>query len=210
MHATLRAAGSREATIYIHITRGAAPRRHAYPDGLTPLELLWVQEYRGNYDILHAQGGKVTLHPDLRWGRCDIKSTNLLANVLVNRAAHDAGAVEALLYLPDGRLTEASHSTFFAVREGELITTPRLANILPGITREFVVDLVRAQGLVAKEHFLHRSDLPKLDELFLTGTTFEVVPILAVDDVRIGNGTPGPMTRRVQQLYADAVAASKN
>jgi D-alanine transaminase len=207
MHETIRAGGYGEATVYLHITRGAAPRKHAFPKDVEPLELLWVQEYQGNYNDLFEHGTKLLSQPDIRWGRADIKSTNLLGNVLANQAATEAGCHEALLYLPDGTLTEASHSTFFAVAGGALHTTPLRANILPSITRAHVLKLARQGGIPVREDYLKRSQLAEVDEAFLAGTTFEVVPVVRVDDRPIANGVAGPITRKLQKLYADDVKA---
>ena len=105
MHETIRAGGFTEAMVYLQVTRGAAPRQHAFPKDIVPLELLWVQEYLDTYRPLCEAGCSVITYPDLRWHRADIKSTNLLANVLANQASSEAGCAEALLYLPDGTLT---------------------------------------------------------------------------------------------------------
>lgn len=207
MRETIRAGSYGEATVYLHVTRGAAPRKHAFPKDAVPLELLWVSEYKGSYNDLFEHGAKLLSQPDLRWGRCDIKSTNLLGNVLANQAATEAGCHEALLYLPDGTLTEASHSTFFAVENGELLTTPLKANILPSITRAQVLKLAKQGGIPVREDYLNRSQLAEVDEAFLAGTTFEVVPVVRVDDLKINTGAAGPVTRRLQQLYADDVKA---
>src|SRR5207247_8998832 len=113
----------------------AAPGRHALPKHAPPLEVVDVRDYdSGRTAIALEAGVSVITRPDIRWGHCDIKSTNLLANVLVNQEAAEAGAAEAILYLPDGILSEASHSSFFTVQGGALQTTPLRANILPGIT----------------------------------------------------------------------------
>ena len=137
MHETIKAGGFGEAMVYLQVTRGAAPRKHAFPKDIVPLELLWVQEYPDSYRPLCETGCGVITYPDLRWHRADIKSTNLLANVLANQASSEAGCAEAILYLPDGTLTEASHSSFFAVKNNQLHTTPLKANVLPSITRVY-------------------------------------------------------------------------
>src|SRR5437660_8191540 len=141
MHDTLRAGGFREALVYLQVTRGAAPRAHSFPAAATPLEFLYVAEFRDPYAAAREQGGCVVTHPDIRWDRCDIKSTNLLANVLAMQAAKEAGCVEALLYLPDGTLTEGSHTSFFGVLDGTVLTAPNSNAILPGITRSLVMRL---------------------------------------------------------------------
>jgi D-alanine transaminase len=205
MHETIRAGGFGEATCYLQVTRGAAPRKHAFPRAATPLELLWVQEYVDTIEGLRRDGASVITHPDLRWHRCDVKSTNLLGNVLANQAAAEAGADEALLYLPDGTITEASHSSVFAVAGGALYTSPRDANILPGITRALVLKLADRAGIPEREESMHRERLDRVEEMFLTGTTYEVLPVTRVDKRPVGSGKPGPVTRRLQAVLTEVV-----
>ncbi len=207
VHETIEAGSFGEAALYIQITRGGTyPRKHAFPKQATPLELIWVEEYSDeHYADLRRKGVGVITHPDLRWHRCDIKSTNLLANVLANQAAQETGCNEAILYLPDGTFTEASHSSFFWVEHGAICTTPGKENILPGITRSLVLGLaVRAKVQIREAH-LRRDDLHRLDELFLTGTTSEVLPVVRIDGQNVGKGEPGPVTRKLQAAYAETL-----
>ncbi|MCI0682202.1 MAG: aminotransferase class IV [Gemmataceae bacterium] len=207
VHDTIEAGQFREAMFYIQITRGTSmPRRHAFPKQATPLELVWVEDYDdGPTAESRRSGVGVITHPDLRWHRCGIKSTNLLANVLANQAAHEAGCAEALLYLPDGTLTEASHSSFFWVQHDAVCTTPGRDNILPGITRALVLGLAGRANVTVREGHLRRDDLPRIDELFLTGTTSEVLPVVQIDGKPVGRGEPGPVTRKLQEVYGQAV-----
>jgi branched-subunit amino acid aminotransferase/4-amino-4-deoxychorismate lyase len=119
-------------------------------------------------------------------------STNLLGNVLANQAAQEAGCIEALLYLPDGTITEASHSSSFAMAGGALYTTPKAANILPGITRGLVLRLAERAGIPEREQSLKRDELHRVEEMFLTGTTYEVPPITRVDGMSGGPASPVP------------------
>jgi D-alanine transaminase len=166
-----------------------------------------VQEFRDPYIEAREKGARVLLQPDLRWQRCDIKSTNLLGNVLALQAAKEAGCVEAILTRPDGHLTEASHSSFCAVHDGVLITTADSNAILPGTTRGLVLRLARQAGVPLSLRMLHRDELPHIQELFLTGTTTEVLPIVRVEEQVTGSGQPGPITRSLQQAYRQAVQA---
>ncbi|HMC67129.1 MAG TPA: aminotransferase class IV [Gemmataceae bacterium] len=206
-HETIAAGQYREAMLYIQITRGTSmPRRHAFPKQATPLELLWVEDYDdAGYAAGRRTGVGVITHPDLRWHRCGIKSTNLLANVLANQAAHEANCDEALLYLPDGTLTEASHSSFFWIQGGAVHTTPGRDNILPGITRALILRLADRAAITMRESHLRRDDLSKIEELFLTGTTSEVMPVIQIDGKPVGSGSPGPVTRKLQEVYTQAV-----
>jgi D-alanine transaminase len=201
MLATIAAGPFGEAIVYIQITRGCAPRSHAFPASVEPLEFLYVQAFSDPYVEARDKGTSVILHPDIRWGRCDIKSTNLLANVLALQAAKEAGCSEALLYLPDGSLTEASHSSLFGVRNGQLITAANGNAILPGVTRDLVVALARKDEIPVLERNLRRDELSAIDEVFLSGTTTEVLPVTRIDGHPVGNGAPGPVTKRLRLLY---------
>jgi D-alanine transaminase len=205
MSATIAAGQFGEATVYIQVTRGAAPRTHVFPTAATPLEFLYVAAYHDRHRDDRQAGIAVVTYPDIRWDRCDIKSTNLLGNVLANQAASEAGCREALLYLPDGTLTEGSHTSFFAVRDGTVLTAATSSAILPGITRGLILRLTRQAGLSVREEVLRRSELDSVSELFLTGTTVEVLPVVRVDGRPVAEGRPGPVTRRLQQAYTDAV-----
>jgi D-alanine transaminase len=205
MHATIRAGGFREATVYLQVTRGAAPRSHPFPMSAIPLEFLFVQEFNDPYAAARDRGAAVVTQPDIRWDRCDIKSTNLLANVLAMQAAKEAGGLEALFYLPDGTMTEGTHTSFFGVLHGKVLTAPNSNAILPGITRGLILRLAERAGVPVQEHVLRRDDLAEVSELFLTGTTSEVLPVVTVDGRPVADGRPGPVTRRLQEAYRDEV-----
>jgi D-alanine transaminase len=202
---TIAAGPFLEAIAYLQITRGVAPRKHPFPEGIAPLEFLYIQDFRDPYTEARKSGAAVVTQPDVRWDRCDIKSTNLLGNVLAMQNAVEAGCVEALFYLPDGTLTEGTHTSFFGVLDGNLLTSPNSNAILPGITRGLILRLAKRAGIPVQEHVLMRADLARVTELFLTGTTSEVLPIVRVDDQAIAGGRPGPVTRRLQQAYAEEV-----
>jgi D-alanine transaminase len=206
MQATIDAGNFQEALVYLQVTRGSAPRRHAFPETAMPLEFLFVQEFADPYADLRCRGVGVVTQPDIRWQRCDIKSTNLLGNVLAIQAASEAGCAEALLYTADGKMTEATHSSFFAVKEGTLLATPLSPSILPGITREFLIDLAKSVGVPFREQTILRRELFEVSELFLSGTGSEVLAIVAVDGKPISGGRPGPVTLKLLEAYQDAVA----
>jgi D-alanine transaminase len=182
-----------------------AARAHAFPANATPLEFLYVHEFVDPYAEARRDGAAVITHPDLRWGRCDIKSTNLLANVLAMQAAKDAGCLEAFFYLPDETITEGTHTSVFGVLDGAVLTAPNSPDILPGITRGLVLHLAGRAKVPLQEHVLRRTDLGRVSELFLTGTTSEVMPVVRIDGRAVGDGKPGPVTRRLQEAYAEAV-----
>src|SRR5205823_1630924 len=120
----------------------------------TPLEFLYVDEFHDPYVEARRTGAAVITYPDVRWDRCDIKSTNLLGNVLAMQAASEAGCMEALLYLPDGTLMEGTHTSFFGVLQGTVLTAPKSTAILPGITRGLILRLAERAGLPVREHVL--------------------------------------------------------
>jgi D-alanine transaminase len=206
MHETLRQSGVDEGMIYIQVTRGSAPRKHAFPRNATPLELLWVQEFIDPYVQGREQGIRVVTHPDLRWKRCDIKTTNLLGNVLAMQAAVEANCIEALLTLPDGTLTEGTHTNLFGVVEGKLLTAATTSNILPGCTRGLILRLVAQAGIPIEQGCMNVHRLNEVRELFVSGTTSEVLPVVRVDHSDIGDACPGPITRHLQALYSESVA----
>lgn len=205
MEETLAQSKVEEGIIYIQITRGSGPRSHPFPANTVPLELLYVQPFDDPYVEARQKGASVVTRPDIRWDRCDIKSTNLLANVLVIQEAAEAGCKEALFYLPDGTLTEGTHTNLFGVRGGKLVTAPRTNEILPGITRGFIVGLAKQARVPVDEHKLHRERLDEVAELFISGTTSEIVPVVQVDGAAVGDGQPGPITRRLQEAYQRAI-----
>jgi D-alanine transaminase len=205
MHVTIAAGPFLEATVYIQITRGSAPRMHIFPEASAALEFLVVQDFVDPYRELRDGGAEVITQPDLRWRRCDIKSINLHANVLAAQTAQEAGCKEALLYLPDGTLTEGTHSSLFGIIGDTLVAPPNSSAILPGMTREFVVALAAKEGIHFREQSVKRQDLDRVSELLLTGTTTEVLPVVRVDRKPIGDGRPGPVTRKLQKAYRKAV-----
>jgi D-alanine transaminase len=190
-----------DATLYVQITRGAPPRRsHAFPEGVRPTVYAAAQAYPRHPSERYREGVAALLVEDLRWKRRDIKSIALLPNVLANQRAHENGAFEAL-FVEDGRLLEGSHSNLFAVDSGVAITHPATTEILPGITRAVVLDLAAEVGVEVREEPLPADRLGAFSELFLTGTTTEVMPVTRVDGAPVGDGRPGPVARALQAAY---------
>jgi len=189
-----------DAIVYFQVTRGAAPRRHAFPEAGTP-PTIYATAYPITPPTVHwEQGAKVILMPDIRWTRCDIKSIALTPNVLANQRAKENGAVEAV-FVRDGAVTEGSHANFGAVFNGRLVTYPKSPYILPGITRDMVLGLCRERGIPVEEFPVFEKDLKHADELMLLGTTTEVMPVVQVDHWTVGDGTPGPVTRTLQYAF---------
>lgn len=192
-----------DATIYLQITRGAAPRRHAFPGPETPPTVYAAAKaYPRPADDSFANGVAAITTPDTRWGRCDIKSIALLPNVLANQQAKAAGAFEAL-FVRDGVLIEGSHSNLIGVVGGEVVTYPECNYILGGITRRLVLELARELGYVVREAPIWIDRPGEVEELFLSGTTTEVMPIVRLDGRAVGSGEPGPVARALQQAYLE-------
>lgn len=203
MHQTLERAGVQDGMVYIQVTRGEAPRAHRFPDPPVPSnELIAIIAFdEPPYAAVRESGASVVTTPDMRWKRCDIKSTNLLANCMAAQQAFDAGAVEAVMVAPDGTLTEGSHTSLFGVKDGGILTAPLDQNILPGITRGLLTELADQAGIPLRDQPLHKDMLEEIDELFLTGTTAAVLPVTQVDGRPVGDGTPGPISLRLYEAY---------
>ena len=197
VYETIAAGKFKNAIVYIQITRGAAPRSHAFPKDVKPFEFLFVQEFNDPYAEMREKGIHLLSRPDIRWDHCDIKSTNLLANVLAIQESKEAGCQEVLFYLKDGTITESAHSSLFGVLEGILYTSPSSELILPGITRNHLLNLITKVGIPIREQSLQMDQLGQISELFISGTTSGVLPVVAVDKKVIGDGKPGPITRRI-------------
>jgi len=194
-----------EATVYIQITRGSAPRTHGFPPaGTSPTVYVATTSYTPQQDRTET-GIAVILVPDLRWARCDIKTIALLPNVLARQRAIEAG-VEDAVFVRDGVALEGTSSNFFGVFDGQVITAPKTNYILPGITRQVVIGLCAEIGIPVCERPILENQLREAEELFLTSTIAEIRPIVRLDGRPVGTGTPGPVTRRIQQAFRELVS----
>ena len=194
------AAGIANAKIYFHITRGSEPRDRIWKADLKPNFFLTVSELSDNTRE-KTQGIKVSTHPDWRWKRCDIKSLNLLANVLASNNAARKGCGEAILVDESGLITEGAGSAFFAIQRQTLQTAPLTVNILPSITREFAIKAGKNIGLEVIEKSLTPRQAADSDELFIAVTTRDIVPVVKFDKTTIGNGKPGKYTKLIAQEF---------
>lgn len=200
--------GAKEGTVYVQVTRGAAPREFTFPEGVTPTVLAYVrsQVFPTPSQILAG----ISLHAveDVRWARCDIKSTNLLAAVLAKQEARAVGAEEALYVSPDGVVREGGSSNVFVVLDGVVRTHPADNRILNGITRCHVIEAARALGMVVVEEAVHYRDIARAQEVFVASTTRDIMPVvrvggLGVDAAPVNAGAPGPAT----MALVDAIRA---
>lgn len=196
-----------EAKVYLQITRGAAPRELLPTRALKPTLFVSVRPFGDPYRGARARGVSAVSAADLRWGRCDIKAIALLPNVLAKRQAVRRGAFEALLVDPTGRIGEGSHTNVFALfAGGRLVTPPEGARTLGGVTRRTILRSAREAGFRVEERPLGLSEARRAREIFLTGTTTEVLPVVRLDGARVGDGRPGAVSRFLWDRYRDEVA----
>jgi D-alanine transaminase len=186
--------------VYLQITRGAARRDHAFPKGLKPTVFVMASELVPPSAELVRSGAKAIVLPDYRWLRCDIKSTSLLGNCMLRTLAADEGCAEAIL-VRDGVLTEASASNVFIVKSGTVLTPPKSHLILPGITYDVVLEILRANAIVHEVRPVAESELRSAEEIWVTSSSREVLAITTLDGKPVGGGKPGPVGERVYALY---------
>jgi D-alanine transaminase len=188
------AAGISNAKIYFHVTRGSEIREHDWDTNLEPNFFLTVTEAPDDKEA-KSNGIAVSSYPDLRWKRCDIKSLNLLPNVLARHDAAEKGCDEAIFVGDSGFITEGSHSAIFAINGQTVQTTPLTANILPSITRKFVIKAANNIELEVNEKSFTVQQAGDSDELFIAVTTKDIVPVVKFDGKVIGDGKPGKYTK---------------
>ena len=186
--------------VYLQITRGVAKRDHAFPKGLKPTVFLMATELVTPSAELVNSGAQAIVLPDFRWLRCDIKSTSLLGNCMLRTQAAEAGCTEAIL-VRDGELTEASASNVFVVKNGTVLAPPKSHLILPGITYDVVLEILRGNAISHEVRPVKESELRSADEVWVTSSSREVLPITTLDGKPVGTGKPGPVGLRVHALY---------
>lgn len=186
--------------LYLHITRGVAKRDHAFPRAATPTVFMMSNPLLTPPGELLVSGVPAITARDNRWGRCDIKAISLLPNILLRQLAVDEQATETIL-LRDGLLTEGAASNIFVVKDNLLLTPPKDHRILPGITYDVVLELAKAHGVPHAVRDVSESELRTAQEIMLTSSTKEVLPITRLDGQPVGNGTPGPVFHQLNQLY---------
>lgn len=190
--------------IYMQITRGVAPRDHAFPKDAKATVFMMCNELMTPPDSFYEQGAECISAPDTRWLRCQIKSTSLLGNVLARQLAADAGALECIMFR-DGFLTEASACNVMVVKNGTVLAPPQDNLILPGITYNVALELMRANNVRLEERKISEAEVRCADELWLTSTTKELIPVVKLDGRPVGNGAgagkPGAVFERMHALF---------
>lgn len=197
----LSLAGYEDAKVYIQLTRGVAPREHSFPSDILPTVVMTIRKFHPLAPELRRAGVSACTREDLRWGRCDIKSVNLLANVLAREEGKKAGVFETIL-VRDGFVMEGALSNVMAVQDGFVITAPEGPRILSGVTRTLVLELAKKDDIMIEERFIPVDLLYRADEVFLTGTTLEVLGVVQIDGKTIGSGRPGPITKALAARWA--------
>lgn len=190
----------RDQAVYLQVTRGAAPRDHAFPAGVAPTVFMMSTPLDAPTPRQVAEGVRAIGVPDPRWARCDIKTISLLPNVLLRQMAVDAGVDEAILFR-DGILTEGAASNIFAVERGTLLAPPKDHHMLPGITYDLVLELAAALAIPVRIGRLEEARVRAADELWFASSPREVLAIVTLDGKPVADGRPGPLFRRMHQRY---------
>lgn len=186
--------------VYLQVTRGPGPRDHAFPREIRPTVFLMPLELPAPPAELVANGVAALTAEDIRWSRCDIKATALLANVLLRQLSVDAGCAETLL-IRDGQLMEGSASSVFLVKDGVILAPPKTRLILPGITYDVALELAGREGLPCRVRPIAEAELRAADEIWITSSTKEILAVTRLDGRPVGDGRPGPVYRRMIALY---------
>ena len=197
----LRRSELRDALIYIQITRGAAPRSHTFPAGLTPTVVMTFKPLPRLPDELRERGARVITMPDIRWANCYIKAITLLPNVLAKNEALRKGYNDAIFVTADGEVRECTSANIFIVSGGSLLIPPRNESILHGVTQGYLIELASSIRLKVREEVIHLELLRHADEVFMSGTAAEVLAITSIDDRPVGNGRVGRVTQRLYDEF---------
>ena len=199
--------GIERAGIYLQISRGVAPRDHVYPEAARPQFMMTVRPVHEKPPEFRHEGATAITVTDQRWGRCDVKTVQLLANAMAKQQALEAGVFDAIFVSEDGIVREATSSNVIIAKDGRLITHPLTEHILPGITRQVLVEMCADQGVPVEERFFDLEALYAADEVFLTGTVTEVLPIVSIDGRSIGDGKVGPLAKDLYEVLLEKIGA---
>ena len=197
----IKKAGFSESMVYIQVTRGAAPRRHNYS---TDIQATLVMTFRARPEYapeLFNQGVAIITVPEIRWSRCDIKSTALLPNIMMKQKATDKGCQEALFVTADKIVHECTTANIFIVKNDILYTPPADRHILNGITRSFILEQAERHNIGCVEKECCYDELCQADEVFITSSTIDLMPVVKIDDFIINTGQPGPVSLRVRDFF---------
>lgn len=197
--------GGGDQALYMQVSRGTAPRDHVFPEDVEPNVFVMTNPLKAMSEEVKVQGIKAVTLDDTRWQRCDIKAISLLPNSLLKQEAKEAGADEALL-IRDGFMMEGAASNSYAVFDGVIYTAPNDNKILPGVTRAVLLALARKAGLTVVEEAVAETRLSTADELWVSSSTKELLPITMLNGQAVGTGRPGPVWQQLDALYQNAKA----
>ena len=197
-----------EGLVYMQVTRGTAERDFVWPDDIRPTVFMFTQAKSASENQAGKSGVTLVSTADIRWARRDIKSVNLLGQVLAKKAAHDAGAYEALMIDDEGYVTECGSTSFFIIRDKLILTRPLSKDILPGVTRRAVVALCNSHGLRLVETRFTLEEALTADEAFISGASSYILPVVKIDDRDISGGKPGALTLHLREIYLEYARAS--
>ncbi|MBA3581664.1 MAG: D-amino acid aminotransferase [Gammaproteobacteria bacterium] len=210
LNALVERNGGGNISVYLHVTRGADEKRdHLYSASTEQTIFVMTTPIKPVSAHLLEQGAKLIVLDDIRWQHCNLKTIALLPNVMLRNQAHAAGADEAIL-VRDGYATEATVSNFFVVKDGVVLTPPKSEFLLPGITRDLVLELARDHGMPCEETSIGREMLYDADEIWITSSTKEVVAATRLDGEYVGDGLPGPMWKLMLRYYQEYKMQLKN
>lgn len=196
----IRRNGGGNQAVYMQVSRGVAMRDHTFPDGVEPSVFAMSNPMAALPEYYHRDGVKAVTLTDTRWQRCDIKAISLLPNSLLKQEAKEAGAEEALL-IRDGYLTEGAASNAYVIKDGVIYTAPASSQILSGITRDVVIELAHQHDMPVVESAVREDALMSADEVWISSSTKEVVPVTRLNDTAVGQGQPGPLWQKMNALY---------
>jgi D-alanine transaminase len=206
----IRRNGVHNGIVYVQITRGVAARDHGFPNAMWPLLVVTSRRKKPVDPRAAADGITVITVPDIRWQRCDIKSVALLRNVLGKQRAREAGAFEAWQVDRDGRVTEGTSTNAWIVTADDVVLTRQGDSaILNGVTRLAVLDIIRREGYGFVERPFSVAEAKSAREAFLTSTVVDLLPVVRIDGAAVGNGQPGPLTRKLRECYLTHAASAK-
>lgn len=180
--------------IYLQITRGQQSRAHTYKKNLKPNIIIYTSKKKFNLPNKHFKGYKAITYPDIRWGRPDIKSTSLLANILAAKEADNKDAYESILF-KHNKITEASHSNVWIIKKNKIITHPANRDILKGVTRTLIINIIKSLDMNLAEREFSINELYNSDEVFITSSGSLITPIIKIDKVKINNEKIGSITK---------------
>jgi len=192
--------GGGDQSLYLQVTRGVAPRDHIFPENVTPTAFAMSNSLTAVPEKYKTEGGSAITLDDIRWQNCNIKAITLLPNSMLKQQAHEAGAVEALL-IRDGYLTEGAASNAYVVISGTIYTAPKDEKVLPGITREVVLEIAKKNNMPLIEQAVTLEQLQQADEIWISSSTKEVLPITRLDNELVADGKLGPVWQKMDTLY---------